>query len=69
VHLLLHAALDAFAIVGGVIAVTSGLLAGIALLLRRDVGSAADIGVAIGGIWGGLPALVLFFLELSHALR
>jgi hypothetical protein len=67
-RLLLHAALDSFAIVGGVIAVTSGLLAGVALILRRDVGGAVDIGVAIGGIWAGLPALVLFFLELSHAL-
>lgn len=67
-RLLLQAALDAFAIVGGVIAVTSGLLAGIALIQGRDVGGAVDIGVAIGGIWAGLPALVLFFLELSHAL-
>jgi len=66
--ILLHAALDSFAVVGGVIAVTSGLLAGVALILQRDVGDAADMGVAIGGLWSTPPALILFFLELAHAL-
>lgn len=67
-RILLHSALDSFAVVGGVIAMTSGFLAGLALLQGRDVGDAADIGVAIGGIWSVPPALVIFFLELGHAI-
>jgi hypothetical protein len=66
--LLLHATLDAFAVVGGVIAITSGVLAGLALMFDRDIANAADMGVAIGGIWGAPSAIVLFILELAHAL-
>lgn len=67
-NLLLQSGLDAFAVIGGTIAIASGLLAGSALLLGRDVSAAADTGVAIGGIWGAPPAVVLFFLELSHTI-
>jgi hypothetical protein len=66
--LLLGAGLDAFAVIGGTIAITSGALGGLALLLNRDVGEAVDVGVAIGGVWGVPSALLLFFLELAHAL-
>jgi hypothetical protein len=68
VNVLLQAGLDGFAVVGGSIAVASGALAALALSLGQDVSKAADRGVAIGGIWGVPPALIVFFLELAHAI-
>ncbi|HEX5593933.1 MAG TPA: hypothetical protein VFX35_11370 [Solirubrobacterales bacterium] len=64
----MQAGLDGFSVIGGSIAVASGVLAGLALILNQDVSEAADRGVAIGGIWGVVPALTVFFLELSHSL-
>ena len=68
---LLKAGLDAFAIIGGTTAGTSGFLGAVALLTgasRRALSEAVEYGLAIGAIWGVPLALVLFFLELAGAV-
>ena len=68
---LLDAALDAFAVIGGLIAIWSGFLAGVALILRLDrdqLGYLINVGIAIGGIYGVPSAVVMFFLELGRVI-
>jgi hypothetical protein len=65
---LLHAGLDAFAVVGGATAGASGLFGALALLTgatREQMDEALVNGVAIGGLWGVPSALAVLILELA----
>lgn len=70
--ILLQAALDSFAVAGGITALTSGFLAGVTLLTAgssEEVSAAVDYGVAIAGIWGVPPATVIFILVLAGVVK
>ncbi|HEV7774730.1 MAG TPA: hypothetical protein VGO48_15725 [Conexibacter sp.] len=65
---LLHAGLDAFAVVGGTTAGASGLFGALALLTgapRERIDEALANGVAVGGLWGVPSALAVLILELA----
>lgn len=70
--LLLHAALDAFTVIGGVAAGSTSGLAAVVLITgggSEELTDAASFGFAISGIFGLPPAIAVFFLELAHIVK